>query len=103
MGNVIKINCKKVFDTGVIYINDSKKIGEIQDRLDSVCSGISSIWKGVDSSSFQSKFCEFVDGLDSLRDFLDNRGVLLKGNALDHGNVDHEFANNMKRKENEHE
>lgn len=103
MGNGIKINCKRVYETGLKYNREAELIKVEQDKLKEISTSISSIWTGGDSHNFQVSFNEHINALDEIINFLENKSTILKANALDHSTVDNNFMNKMKRSDIEDE
>lgn len=97
MARNIKINCKRVYSAGVAYQDFANEVREIQRRMQNISSSISKCWQGVDNNNFTVKFNEHINYLNNLIGFLDEKGNLLKNNALNHENADKEFVNRMKR------
>lgn len=93
----IKINCRKVYDTGVSYNKASDSIKESQSNLTTLAGEIASIWKGADGNNFQASFNEHIKSLDTIVDFLEDKSAILKGDALDHNTTDNNFVAKMKR------
>lgn len=97
MARKIKINCRKVYDTGMSYENLSSDLKRIQDDMKMISDGVLDAWAGVDSQNFNTKFLSHIDQLNSLIDFLEFKSGLLKRTALNHNAVDKEFLEKMKR------
>ena len=97
MGRGIKINCKRVYETGLKYNQKADLVKQEQDKLNKISSNIGSIWTGGDSHNFLVSFNEHIKALDEIADFLNEKANILKGNALEHSNVDTNFSNKMKR------
>ena len=97
------INCKKVYDSGKEYANYCDEIIDIQKKLDEVSVNIDEIWDGIDENNFLVSFNKHVKDLDLIINFLGSNGILLKNNALKHGNIDDEFATQMERSEKEND
>lgn len=95
----IKINCRKVYETGIKYQKAAETIKESQNELESISSEILSAWTGGDSNNFLISFNEHIKKLENIEDFLDSNGVILRGDALDHNTVDNDFSEQMKRSE----
>ncbi len=99
MGRRIKINCRKVYDNGEEYQTVSDEIVEIQKRLDKISNDISSIWTGAAGNNFIVSFNRHIKNFDAVVNFLGDNGQLLKKNALEHGNIDGDFAQKVERSE----
>ncbi len=97
MGRGIKINCKRVYETGLKYNREAELIREEQQKLSEISNTISTIWTGGDSHNFQVSFNDHIKSLDEVINYLENKAMILKGNALDHSTVDNDFTNKMKR------
>ncbi len=95
----IKINCRKVYETGINYQSAADKVKENQNNLENIASEISGTWTGGDSNNFLASFNEHIKSLEPIEDFLDSNGAILKGDALDHNIVDNDFSERMKRSE----
>ena len=99
MGDRIKINCKKVYDSGMNYINVSEEIVNIQKRLDGISEKVHDILGGAPGNNFIVSFNKHIKDFDAVINFLGDNGTLLKRNALEHGNIDGIFATQMERSE----
>jgi exonuclease VII small subunit len=97
MGRGIKINCKRVYETGLKYNKEAELVKAEQQKLAEVSNSIGTIWTGGDSNNFQVSFNEHIKSLDEVIVFLENKAMILKGNALDHSTIDNDFTNKMKR------
>lgn len=97
MGERIKINCKKVYDNGVNYLNESDEIKSIQNELDSISAEIEKIWGGEDGHNFIVTFNEHIKSFDAIINFLGENGNLLKNQALEHSGIDNTLATQVER------
>lgn len=95
----IKINCRKVYETGLEYENDAEEIRKKASKLQEISSSIDEVWTGMDSNNFQVSFNEHIKSLDTLIDFLEENQEVLKQSALNHNIVDNNFKSKMKRSE----
>lgn len=93
----IKINCKKVYDTGVAYENNANEIKRMQIRLNNISDNIKLSWHGVDSNNFIARLNSQIVELDKIINFLNNKGALLKSNAINHSTVDSDFLSRIRR------
>ena len=99
MSDRIKINCKKVYDSGMDYISASEEITNIQKRLDKISNEVYDILGGAPGNNFIKSFNEHIKDFDAVINFLGDNGTLLKKNALEHGNIDGIFVTQMERSE----
>lgn len=99
MATGIKINCRKVYETGLEYQNDADVIKEKKEKLQEISSSIDEAWTGMDSHNFQVSFNEHIKLLDNLISFLEENQEVLKNSALNHNIVDNNFKSKMKRSE----
>lgn len=97
MSSKIKINCKKVFDTGLEYENYAERLIDIKNKLENLSSSISSSWQGKDSDVFIAKLDFNISSLDELIEFLFDKGYLLKDKSSKHGATDKKFIDDIKR------
>ena len=93
----IKINCKRVYETGLKYNQEAEEIEKEQKQLTNIAEAIGEAWTGADSNNFLVSFNNHIKDLDRAVNFLNEQASILKGNALEHSNVDINFTNNMKR------
>ena len=93
----IKINCKRVYETGLKYNKEADLVRQEQEKLNNISEGIYNAWTGGDSNNFLVSFNEHIKALDEIIEFLENNANILKSNALEHSNIDTNFTNNMKR------
>ena len=97
MGRKIKINCKRVYETGLKYAQQAELIRKEQSNLNSIAGGINAAWNGEDGNNFLISFNKHIESLNNVIDFLNTESSILKANALEHSNIDIEFTNKMKR------
>lgn len=97
MARKIKINCRKVYDTGMYYENISSDLKTIQEKMKKISNGITEAWSGIDSQSFLASFSSHIVSLDFLIEFLNFKADLLKKTAINHNTVDREFSEKIKR------
>lgn len=100
MSRGIKINCRKVYETGISYHNAAESIKENQRELANISSSIASVWTGGDSNNFQVSFNQHIKALDGIINFVEGKASVLKGNAMEHNHVDNNFGAKMKRSDN---
>ena len=99
MERILKINCKKVYESGDKYEREAAVITDIQKQLNEIAEGIHEAWGGEDGNNFQVSFNEHIKQLDEIIEFLGDESEILKGSALDHNTVDSNFNEKMKRKD----
>ena len=99
MINRIKINCRKVYDNGELYLNTCDDGVNILKRLDNISTDISKIWGGADGNNFVVSLNKHIKELDKVINFLGFNGDLLKRSALEHSGVDNDFATKVERSE----
>ncbi len=99
MGNRLRINCKRVYETGVDYTNISEEITKIQEDLKKCHEEIENNWSGVDSHNFLVSFDKHITDLTQINKFLNFNADILKKNALEHSTIDNNFATKMERSE----
>lgn len=97
MVNRIRINCKKVYDNGMFYLDNCEKLSAIQKELNDVSDKIDEIWGGIDNNNFLVSFKKHIKDLDQVINFLEDNGDLLKKNALAHSGIDNNFTIDMER------
>lgn len=97
MSNNIKINCRKVYDTGLAYEDNAQQLSEIKKSLEDISSSVQNAWNGVDSTNFINKLNNHISSLDYLISFLNDKGKLLKNKAVKHNAVDNEFLSRIRR------
>ena len=97
MGRKIKINCKRVYETGLKYTKQAELIMKEQQKLNAISGEIESAWTGADSNNFLVSFNKHIEELNNIMAFLNNESGILKANALEHSNIDINFTNKMKR------
>ena len=93
----IKINCKRVYDNGTLYLSYCDELEKIQKELDESAGKIQEAWSGADCHNFIVSFQNHIKDIDKLINFLGENGELLKKNALDHSSIDTNFASSMER------
>ena len=86
----------KVGNNYLEYANDFK---EIQGKLRNVEEGILQAWPGSDNKLFLKIFADYVDSVNDIVRFLEDKGNILIGAANGHKTADEQFANKIKPKE----
>lgn len=94
---IIKINPRKVYETGIKYHNYADEVIEAQRNLGIIKDKLSTAWTGEDSHNFQVSFQNHIDLLDSVIDFLEEKSFTLKETALNHNTSDNNFKTTMER------
>ena len=97
LNNRIKINCRKVYDSGEFYEKYSNDIKDIQKELTKLSDEINEIWGGVDGDNFAKSLENHNKEFNAVVNFLDFNGDLLKRSALEHGNIDNVFTEKVER------
>lgn len=97
----LRINCKKVYDTGSIYGIEANEISEIKKRLDKISEEIGESWSGGDSHNFLESFNAHIYDLNNLINFLNGSEKILKNVALNHSRYNHDFIKRVKNNEQE--
>ena len=90
----------KVNRVGNNYIQYSNDFREIQGKLRNVEEGILAAWPGADNKLFLRIFSDYVNSVNDIVKFLDDKGNILIGAANGHKTNDEQFANKIKPKEN---
>ena len=93
---IVPAKVNKVGNNYLEYANDFK---EIQGRLRNVEQGILDAWPGADNKLFLRIFSDYVDSINDIVRFLDDKGNILIGAANGHKTADEQFANKIKPKE----
>ena len=96
---MIKVNCNKVYESGLFYSKKADEILNIQKRIDSISSDIFGILGGAAGNNFTVSFIKHIKALDAPINFLEDNSQLLKTTALQHGNADGIFVTQMERSE----
>ncbi len=99
MGKSIKINCKKVYETGLNYEQKAEILKRIQKDLDESKQKIEKSWKGKDYNNFVINFNNHINDLSYFINFLTNKGELLKNKAINHNAIDNNLSTKIKRNE----
>jgi len=94
---IIKINPRKVYETGMKYHNYADEVIAAQSKLEKIREDLSTAWVGGDSHNFQVSFQNHIDLLDSIIDFLEEKSFTLKETALNHNTSDNNFKTTMER------
>ena len=103
MGRIIKINCQKVYKTGLLYMQDAEQLKSYQEELRKVLSNVKDSWQGADSNNFAIRVEQYIESLDDIVIALEEKSDVLKSSALNHNTVDNEFLERMNRSEMENE
>ena len=93
---IVPMKVNKVGNNYLQYANDFK---EIQQNLRTVEEEILSAWPGIDNKLFMRIFTDYVDSINDIVRFLDDKGNILIGAANGHKTNDDQFANRIKPKE----
>lgn len=97
MREILKINCKRVYEASVNFNLYKDEIVEIEKNLKEILDRINLIWKGYDSLNFNNKFLSYINSLNGVNYFLSNRIELMKEKAFNHNIADENFITTMKR------
>lgn len=92
-----KINCKNVYDTGDKYLNSMEKIIDAQEELDKAGIEISQIWTDAAGHNFITSLNNHIYELNTVIDFLETNGNLLKSLAQEHSNIDNTMTEKIER------
>lgn len=93
----IKINPRKVYETGIKYQGYADDVRTAQRKLRGIKERMADAWTGEDSHNFQVSFENHINLLDSIVDFLEEKSFILKENALNHNTSDENFKTTMER------
>lgn len=93
----IKINTRKVYDSGVLYKNQGEVASSIKNNLMNIADDIEKNFTGPAGHNFLVSFRTHISKLDDVIMILDENGDILKENALGHGSEDNTFASNVER------
>ncbi|MBR4672187.1 MAG: hypothetical protein IKO78_03165 [Bacilli bacterium] len=93
----IKINPRKVYESGMKYHVYADRVIEDQRKLRGIKENVEKLWTGEDSHNFGVSFESHIDELDDIIDFLEEKSMLLKENALNHNTSDNNFKTKMER------
>ena len=66
MGRIIKINCQKVYKTGLLYMQDAEQLKSYQEELRKVLSNVKDSWQGADSNNFAIRLEQYIESLDDI-------------------------------------
>ena len=100
MSREIVIVPMKVNKVGNNYLKYSEDFKEIQGKLRNVEEGILEAWPGADNKLFLKIFSDYVDSVNDIVNYLEEKGNILIGAADGHKTADEQFANRIKPKEN---
>lgn len=95
----LRINCKRVYDTGSVYGIGANELIEIRKRLNNISLDIKEIWSGGDSHNFLESFNAHIYDLNNLINFLNGSEKVLKNVALNHNRYNHEFVKRVENNE----
>ena len=99
MGRIIKINCKKVYESGNKFEKEAEVIEQTQKEITKIGEEIATIYQGEDGHNFQVSFNKHISAFDDIVEFLNDKAFILKGSALEHNGVDNNFNEKMKRRD----
>ena len=97
MGNVFKINPRVVYEAGDDYVAKDEELKKIQLNLRKIYNNIDNAWQGTGGHNFKTSFYKHIENLNEQIDYLEEMGDILKKNALEHDDIDNEFATKMER------
>lgn len=101
MGNKLKINCMIVHQTSLDFIKLEDSYRTLIEQLKKVRSGIDNVWDGVDYNNYLASLNAHISNLSNVCDYLESRAELLEACAKNHGNIDSNLLERIKRDENE--
>ena len=93
----IKINPRKVYETGMEYHTYADRVITDKAKLNGIKEKVAEIWTGEDSHNFGISFGSHIDELDEVINFLEAKSALLKENAFNHNTSDNNFKTKMER------
>lgn len=98
MKNVIKINCKETYELGISYSEEAKKLEKAMLKASKIISEMNECWKGVDYTFFYNNCANYLNEVDKELKKIKFCASSMKETALSHGEVDLNFADQMKRR-----
>ena len=93
----IKINPRKVYETGMKYENWASDIAGYKKELETISDNINIAWSGDATHNFQVSFKAHIEKLTDIINALDYNGKILKENALNHSISDNNLGIKMER------
>ena len=97
MGNIIKINCKKVFNTAVFLDNKKNELESIIADMNSVKNDIKNAWTGIDSENFLINYSNHINSIKNVTSFISYYSDVLKKSSTTHNSIDNDFKEQLKR------
>ena len=95
----IKINCKRIYNTGVLYSTESNEISQIKRNLSEISERIKKLWTGTDNHNFIESFDAHIYDLTNLINYLDGNGKIMNDTALNHNQINVNFYKKIERSE----
>lgn len=97
MGNVFKINCYKLYETGMYLNSYGLKLKDVIDDMKKVNAEIRAVWDGTDYDSFYKNFNEYLSSIENLQKSILEKAEIFKSIAVKHGKVDKNLSDNFYR------
>lgn len=103
MGNVIRINCKRVYDTSLFYLTKKDELNDIVKQMEKISANIKAAWNGVDYDNFLLNYSDQINRIKNVISFVDYESEILRLSSNTHSSLDNNFINKIKRSDiNEH-
>lgn len=97
MGNIFRINCYKLYETGMHLDSYGSELKDVIDDMKKVNNEISDTWNGTDYDSFCKNFDEYLSSIENLQKSILEKAALFKSIATKHGKVDKNMSYNFYR------
>ena len=77
MGNIFKINCRKLYDRGLFIDKEVEKLEEKGE-----------VWSGIDYDNFSESFVNYLDTIKNVEDKIKGNTQVMEILATKHSNID---------------
>jgi len=95
MGKTFKINCRKLYETG-LYLD--KQIEDLKTNImemKEISNDIKTIWNGKDYNNFNTNFTSYLDSINLIEEEILNKSKTIKEIAKKHNLVDTSLMDTM--------
>lgn len=97
MANIFKINCRKLYETGIYVDKEVEELKLNVIKMKKISEEIKKVWNGKDYNAFHDNFIEYLNSMDVVEKTMLEKSRIMKGAALKHNNIDTDLMNMMDR------
>ena len=95
MGNIFKINCRKLYETGLYIDKEVEKLEENVTEMKKITKEIGEVWSGIDYDNFSESFINYLDTIKNVEDKIKGNTQVMEILAAKHSNIDLDLKKTM--------